>query len=96
MAGKKGMEGGGGKRTNAGRKPGGKNQKTVLLAKAIAEAGTTPLEYMLGIMRDEGAEKALRAEMAKAAAPYIHPKLQSIEMSGGLTLSHENALDALR
>lgn len=86
----------GGYRKTAGRKAGGKNKKTILLAEAIREQGITPLEYMLNIMRDEGAEKPLRAEMAKAAAPYLHPRLQAIEMSGGLTLSHENALDALR
>ena len=45
---------------------------------AIAE-GVPPLEYMLAVMRDEQAEAHRRDEMAKAAAPYIHPRLATIE-----------------
>jgi hypothetical protein len=37
---------------------------------------------MLRIMRDEAAESTRRDEMAKAAAPYLHPRLSSIEHSG--------------
>jgi hypothetical protein len=36
-----------------------------------------PLEYMLRIMRDPREPAARRDEMAKAAAPYLHPKMQS-------------------
>lgn len=38
-------------------------------------AGITPLEYMLSILRDEQADKSQRFEAAKAAAPYVHPRL---------------------
>ncbi|WP_368911891.1 hypothetical protein [Taklimakanibacter deserti] len=38
-----------------------------------------PLELMLKIMRDETADLQTRMDMAKAAAPYFHPKLSSIE-----------------
>ena len=32
---------------------------------------------MLRVMRDPKADKSRRDEMAKAAAPYLHPRLQS-------------------
>jgi hypothetical protein len=41
----------------------------------VAATGITPLEYMLAIMRDPTAETARRDEMAKAAAPYVHPRM---------------------
>lgn len=51
-------------------------------AAAAVSEGLTPLEYMLGIMRDETQQPAFRADMAKSAAPYIHPKLASTEHTG--------------
>src|SRR5947207_13483713 len=44
------------------------------LAKALAEAGMTPLEYMLYVMRDPNVCPERRDEMAKAAAPYLHAR----------------------
>jgi hypothetical protein len=44
------------------------------LCAAIA-AGITPLEYMLEVMRDRGADKERRDSMAFAAAPYAHARL---------------------
>jgi DNA-binding ferritin-like protein len=38
-----------------------------------------PLDFMLAVMRDEMAERSERLDMAKAAAPYVHAKLSSIE-----------------
>lgn len=37
-------------------------------------ANLTPLEYMLRIMRDPGADPARRDRMAAMAAPFIHRK----------------------
>jgi phage terminase small subunit len=34
----------------------------------------TPLQYMLDVMNDPGADERLRAQMAVAAAPYMHAK----------------------
>jgi hypothetical protein len=45
---------------------------------AIRKGGTTPLDYMLQVMRDESAEPAKRLDAAKAAAPYVHPRLASV------------------
>lgn len=65
----------------AGRKRGGKNAKTAAIAHRAAAQGITPLEYMLDIMRDENADPVARMDMAKAAAPYIHPRLAAVEHS---------------
>ena len=36
-----------------------------------------PLEFMLRVMRDPREPASRRDEMAKAAAPYLHPKMQA-------------------
>jgi hypothetical protein len=41
-----------------------------------------PLEYMLSVMRDETAPPERRDEMAKAAAPFVHPRLTATKVSG--------------
>lgn len=79
----------GGARTGAGRKPGTVNKATAA-AREMAEAtGQTPLQFMLGVMRDPEAPKADRMDMAKAAAPYVHAKLSSIEAK----VEHEGDID---
>jgi len=79
-----------------GRKKGTRNKKTAQQVAAIEATGVTPLEYMLEIMRNESVDAVLRADMAKAAAPYVHPKLSSIEGNFDVTLhKHEDALDEL-
>ena len=82
----------GGKREGAGRKPGSKTKKTAEIALKAAEEGITPLEYMLNVMREpipENADPLAKAQMtanrmdaAKAAAPYIHPRLSAVEVKG--------------
>lgn len=72
----------GGKRENAGRKKGVPNQKTQEQIEAVKEGGMTPLEYLLDVMRDLEREDAVRIDAAKAAAPYVHAKLSSVELGG--------------
>jgi hypothetical protein len=43
---------------------------------AAAANGEMPLDYMLRVMRDPTAEAGRRDEMAKAAAPYLHARIQ--------------------
>lgn len=69
----------GGAREGSGRKQGSASSKTREVADKAASEGITPLEFMLKVMRDEQAPKAERLDMAKAAAPYIHPRLSSVE-----------------
>jgi hypothetical protein len=38
-----------------------------------------PLDYMLAVLRDETAEPSGRDDMARAAAPYLHPRLSSVD-----------------
>jgi hypothetical protein len=72
----------GGKRDGAGRKAGSLTKRTRQVAEGVIGEGQTPLEYMLGVMRDPTKEHALRADMAKAAAPYVHARLAAIEHTG--------------
>src|SRR6476620_11724291 len=64
-----------------GRKKGSLNKVSSEMKVAIAASGETPLEYMLRVMRDTTADTHRRDDMAKAAAPYIHSRLASIEQS---------------
>lgn len=89
------MAGRGGARPGGGRPKGSKNKASIAREQEIKASGLTPLDYMLTIMRDEEAPKDVRLDAAKAAAPYVHPKLSSVEMSGGLAISHEDALEQL-
>lgn len=68
----------GGARSGAGRKPNAPNKATKERQERIAASGITPLDYMLQVMRDGKADKARRDDMAKAAAPYVHPKFSTV------------------
>lgn len=72
----------GGKRPGSGRPKGAISKSTAALVEAANSGGPSPLEYMLGIMRDATAEPDRRDDMAKAAAPYMHPKLAAVEHTG--------------
>jgi hypothetical protein len=92
----------GGYRPNAGRKKGSVNAATLRRREIADQAltnGVTPLDVMLTTMRalwDEAIGedgkiknlgKAMQANMvAKEAAPFVHPKLASTQVSGGLAL----------
>lgn len=89
----------GGQRSGAGRKKGSTCQKTkerrALVESAIA-GGTSPLTYMLEVMRDKKADQKRRDAMAIAAAPFVHPRLSSIDGDLSLHLyKHEEALAEL-
>jgi hypothetical protein len=71
----------GGKRAGAGRPPGAPNKINMEREKAIRESGLTPLDYMLSILRDEKQPADRRDNMAKAAAPYVHPHLTSAQVT---------------
>lgn len=58
-----------------GRKKGTRNKKNAALIEAIEKSGITPLEYMLKTMRNPKMDVSRRDDMAKAAAPYVHPRL---------------------
>ena len=81
-----GPMGRGGARPGAGRPPGSTNQRSAEIARQAAEAGITPIEVMLSAMRElweEGTSISKReaAKIAKDAAPYVHPRLASIDQT---------------
>jgi hypothetical protein len=77
----------GGARPGAGRKPGVPAKKTVARLKIAEEAkagGIEPLTLMLQAMRslwaqDDPAAKLKAVEIARDCAPYIHPRLSSVD-----------------
>ena len=75
----------GGKRPGAGRPKGSRNKATATRQAAISASGEAPLDYMIRVMRDKSAPVERRDEMAKAAAPYVHPRLAAVEYAGTLS-----------
>lgn len=67
-----------------GRKLGVANVRTREIADAAAAAGITPLEVMLLDMRTKlhAGDTAAAADRARDCAPYMHPRLASIEQTG--------------
>ncbi len=87
----------GGFRKGAGRKPGSANIRTRDIADRAAEEGVTPLEYLIAVMRDDGEDIGLRMEAAKAAAPFMHPRLNAVDVRQDVHVrtSHEEWLARL-
>ena len=48
----------------------------------LAAQGITPLDYMMRIVRNEKEDKTVRLDAAKAAAPYVHARLQTTTLAG--------------
>jgi Mg-chelatase subunit ChlD len=67
----------GGYRVGAGRPRKGEEPAAKLVVDAtkpveLKPGDKTPLEYMLAVMNDTGAEQSRRDRMAIAAAPFVH------------------------
>jgi hypothetical protein len=78
-----------------GRQRGTPNKKTALRNAAIAAAAAnpdiSPLDFLLGLMRDPNLSLELRIRVAQTAAPFIHGKPRaagSIVPSAGATSIH--------
>jgi hypothetical protein len=54
-------------------------KRTREIAERAAEQGITPLEFLVNTMRDTRQEFAARLDAAKAAAPYMHPRLAQVD-----------------
>lgn len=70
----------GGAREGAGRKRGAVARIDAEARAKVLEEGESPLDFLLRIMRDANADEARRIDAAKAAAPYVHAKLASVEV----------------
>jgi hypothetical protein len=83
MAEKK-KNGWGGPRPNSGRPAGSATARTREIANELAAKEETPLHYMLKVLKhyaeQQNWDKVLEA--ARTAAPYLHPRLQSMELTG--------------
>ena len=100
----------GGKRPGAGRPKGSKNRltkKRLELAQKAAHEGVTPLEVQLETMREIWDKATKRGkivdlalareacEIARMAAPFVHPKLNAVDHTGDMTMRHEDLLREL-
>jgi hypothetical protein len=55
---------------------------------------------MLAVLRDETADPSRRDDMARSAAPYMHPRLSSVDVGGKeepikVEMSHAAAVAAI-
>ena len=66
----------------AGRKKGTPNRASAARQIAVEASGLTPLEHLLAVMRDVSQDVAVRVNAAKAAAPFVHPRLATVELHG--------------
>ena len=79
----------GGARPGAGRKKGKEASERRAAAEKLKAEGTTPLEYMVGVLRGTHEFEAEKFEAAKHAAPYMHARLAAIEHSGEIATKHD-------
>lgn len=102
----------GGARQGAGRKKGSPNKANQLRQAAVEASGITPLDFLLNVMRAEYPEhegepldfktvlarETLKFEAAKAAAPYVHPRLATVEHQGNKDrpIEHKIAVEFVR
>jgi hypothetical protein len=71
-----------GKKTGGGSRKGVPNKATARREAEVKASGLTPLEFLLSVMRDEANCLRDRTDAAKAAAPYVHPKLAQMTLGG--------------
>jgi len=72
----------GGARPGAGRPKGAANKLNDQARAQALEGGISPLDYLLGVLRDSQLDRDTRIDAAKAAAPYVHARLAAVEHSG--------------
>ena len=82
----------GGRRVGAGRKTGtsDKRLRKFSVDQVLSSIGSgpdsTPLAFLMGVIHlppgTEGVKLSDRIQCAIAAAPYVHPRLSSVEMKG--------------
>ncbi len=88
----------GGRRPGAGRPKGSIERFTSSNLKHFRERyPTSPLDHMMTVINappgTPGVTNARRDDMAKAAAPYLHQKLSSLELTGAEKGPEQYAMD---
>ena len=77
-------------RKTGGRKKGTRNKKTQALLDRAYKGGIMPVEFMLKVMRDrKGYTPAERMDAAKAVAPYLRPRLSSVDQRTSLQMEDD-------
>ena len=84
----------GGHREGAGRKAGAVITKSREVADKLVAEGLTPLDYLVGVMRQTMEYHETRFEAAKAAAPYMHARLAAVEMNATIKRDATDLSDA--
>lgn len=64
-------------------------------AEIQAKGFKTPLEFFIRIMNDENLPRNERIEAGKVAIPYVHSRLNSVDVNARVNISHEEALSFL-
>ena len=85
------------RKKTGGRKKGTPNKKNAARAELLASlkvSGHDPIAFFTSILRNKSAPLDLRFASAKELAPYVHPKLSSIEARTG-GACHEDRLQRL-
>ncbi|MDF3607911.1 hypothetical protein PE067_18265 [Paracoccus sp. DMF-8] len=93
------INGHGGAREGAGRKPGRPSLRRA--AQAIAEVeeafpGWSPVLHLAAVANDEELPADVRLDAAKAAAPYLHSRPKPVEMEPDALVELERRLMAVR
>jgi hypothetical protein len=66
----------------AGRPKGSKTRYSATLQRQMLHSDSpAPLEYLVSVYTDENNPLRDRLDAAKAAAPYVHPRLSAVEVS---------------
>ena len=76
-----------------GRPRGSLNKFAMENAQRIAESGELPVDYLVSVYRDDEADAKLRVDAARAAAPYLHPRLATSEVDIVSTAEPEHMTD---
>jgi hypothetical protein len=65
-----------------GRKPGTKDKLVAAREAAVLKSGLSPLDYLVGVYRDESEPTATRVDAARTVCQYVYPRLQSVDVNG--------------
>lgn len=85
------------KKRGRGRPKGSLNKLSKANIELVSkDGGLTPLEYLTRVYQNESEETKTRVDAAKSAAPYVHPKLNAVQVEGDVALmSHEEWIKKL-
>ena len=75
-----------------GRPKGSRNKIMGKTSAEIIAGGESPLEFLVRTYQDVTNEYPMRLDAAKAAAPYLHPKLANHTITGDVDIGIRSVL----